>query len=127
MRHSWHTSKDALTVRYSWKKNIWHHLQATAANTPVPIAPGSEEEFITEHYWGYTRVTAAKTNSYEVVHPQWKVYPVQEAEVQVDFGEVYGAPFSFLTQRPPDSVFLAEGSPVQVREGVPLAWRSKAF
>ncbi len=43
----------------SCHQKVWHSLAVEANPTPQPIAPGSEEEFITEHYWGYTKRTRA--------------------------------------------------------------------
>jgi uncharacterized protein len=36
-------------------------------------APGSQEEFITEHYWGYT-ACGERTSEYRVEHPRWKIW-----------------------------------------------------
>lgn len=114
MRHEWTVAADALTVEYSWKKAGWHSMKATAENKLVPIATGSEPEFITEHYWGYTKSGAAKTSEYGVEHPRWDVYPVREYALDVDFEKTYGTPFKFLGELTPTSVFLAEGSRIQV-------------
>jgi hypothetical protein len=80
----------------------------------VAIDVGSEEEFITEHYWGYTRINEAKTSEYEVQHPRWDVYPVIDYTIKTDFEAVYGSGFSILNTLQPHSVFLAEGSRIQV-------------
>src|SRR5438132_3298714 len=41
---------------YEWRRgNKWEHLAITGRGEPQNIAAGSREEFITEHYWGYTR------------------------------------------------------------------------
>lgn len=114
MRHQWTLAEDALTVEYAWKKGSWHSMKATVENKLVPIAPGSEPEFITEHYWGYTRLGSAKTSEYGVEHPRWDVYPVREYALDVDFEKIYGQPFRFLGELKPTSVFLAEGSRIQV-------------
>jgi hypothetical protein len=92
-------------------------LQVEASTTSHEIAPGSDEEFITEHFWGYTRVGEGKTAEYRVEHPRWQVYPVHQFNVDVDFGNVYGPEFEFLSRQKPVSVFLAEGSPVEVKTG----------
>lgn len=110
--------KEAVEVNYSWRFKSWHHLSVIGANTPVPIEEGSEEEFITEHYWGYTKRGSEHTNEYEVVHPRWEVYPVQAYDIEADFGLLYGQPFSSLTGTDPQSILLAEGSPIAVRPGM---------
>jgi hypothetical protein len=105
-------------VAYRWKKrSAWNKLQVVADPQPVPIAVGSEAEFITEHYWGYTKLNNGHTSEYEVVHPRWEVYPVRRFAVDVDFRTVYGPEFAFLDGMQPASVLLAEGSGVTVRSG----------
>ncbi|AKQ46798.1 hypothetical protein TH63_16060 [Rufibacter radiotolerans] len=117
MRHSWQTQPDSQTVEYAWKQKEWHSLSASADLRSYPITVGSEEEFITEHFWGYTRINANTTSMYEVAHPRWEVYPVQDYAINVDFRAVYGPEFAFLGQAVPRSVFLAEGSEILVMDG----------
>jgi hypothetical protein len=81
------------------------------------LAAGSEEEFITEHYWGYTKCSDGNTSVYQVQHPRWQIYPLQSYEVAADFGMLYGPDFAFLTGRTASSVLLAEGSAVSVLSG----------
>jgi uncharacterized protein len=120
MSHSWTTAADTLTAEYKWKKNRWNSLTVTADKTARLIAPGSEEEFITEHYWGYTKITDVKTSEYEVKHPRWEVYPMKDYRIDVDFADIYGDNFSFLVNDTPKSVFLAEGSSITVKAGSTL-------
>jgi len=117
MSHSWTTAADTLTAEYKWKKKRWNSLSVTADKTPRRIEPGSEEEFITEHYWGYTKITDIKTSEYEVEHPRWEIYPMKDYQIDVDFAEIYGHDFSFLNNESPKSVFLAEGSSIKVKAG----------
>lgn len=117
MRHKWHRGKTGLVVAYRWKKQGWQKLQVTAHPDARPIASGSEEEFITEHYWGYTKLRNNRTSEYEVVHPKWAIYPVLQHDIAVDFGATYGPQFAHLTGLQPHSIFLAEGSEVTVRSG----------
>jgi len=117
MSHSWTTSPDTLTAEYKWKKKRWNSLMISAGKIPIPIGIGSEEEFITEHYWGYTKITDSKTSEYRVEHPRWDVYPMQNYLIDVDFEDIYGHDFSFLKAEMPKSVFLAEGSLIKVKGG----------
>lgn len=117
MRHTWEDVTQQLKVSYEWKKKNWYSLQLTCSNEAIEIGEGSEEEFITEHYWGYARVSDTRTSEYAVEHPRWKVYPVQNYSIHVSFGEVYGHDFKFLDSETPKSVFLAEGSEIIVRGG----------
>lgn len=116
-QHSWETSADSLTVEYRWQKARWHSLKVVADRNATPLQPGSEEEFITEHYWGYTKVQDTITSEYQVEHPRWQIYAVRDYAVDVDFGNVYGEEFGFLTNEKPISVFLAEGSEITVNSG----------
>lgn len=117
MRHSWQMTDDRLIVEYKWKKRTWNLISVVASKEPNKIDTGSEEEFITEHYWGYTKIGDKRTSEYGVEHPRWEVYSTIEYTIDVDFGDVYGPPFGFLHAETPVSVFLAEGSEIQVKEG----------
>jgi uncharacterized protein YqjF (DUF2071 family) len=118
MTHTWEVGSGALRVEYRWRKmRAWHALHVVTHREPVDIESGSEEEFITEHYWGYAKISDRKTSEYEVVHPRWQVYPVRQYAINVDFEKVYGADFTFLKTETPRSVFLAEGSEIQVLAG----------
>ncbi len=103
-----------LHVKYQWKKEKWSHLEVTAVPELQSIESGSEEEFITEHYWGYTSMAGEKTGEYQVSHPRWQVYPVTEYSINCDFAHLYGNDFSSLNELEPTSVFLAEGSAIAV-------------
>jgi uncharacterized protein YqjF (DUF2071 family) len=121
MAHEWRTEGDRLHVSYSWKKTQWHKLSLIGASRPVPIGVSSEEEFITEHFWGYTKINNQVTSEYGVEHLRWEVYPINQYEISVDFGLIYGADFSFLTNEKPKSVFLAEGSAIVVKSGTRIS------
>jgi uncharacterized protein len=115
MKHRWETVNDELIVSYQWKKrNKWNKLEVTSHISPGQLLKNSEEEFITEHFWGYSAISANKTAEYHVVHPRWEIYKVKDYTIDCDFGELYGNNFSFLRNEKPFSVFLAEGSPVTV-------------
>lgn len=117
MQHTWTTEANCLQVEYRWKKSTWHTFSVEADSKAVPLETGSEAEFITEHYWGYTKINAHKTSEYQVEHPRWEIYPTQNYTIDVDFGKVYGPEFSFLSTAKPVSVFLAEGSEIKVKAG----------
>ncbi|HWB31567.1 MAG TPA: DUF2071 domain-containing protein [Acidobacteriaceae bacterium] len=118
MRHAASVSSEMLSVSYAWKHSgRWHSLAVEAAPTAQPIAPGSEEEFITEHYWGYTKRTHGATSEYGVEHPRWHTYPIRSFAVDADLGALYGPAFASLNVRRPASILLAEGSAVRVMEG----------
>jgi uncharacterized protein len=121
-RHTIASTPEALTVSYSWRhQQTWHSLAVEASPTPQPIAPDSEEEFITEHYWGYTKRTRGATSEYAVQHPRWQVYPMRNFAIEADFAALYGPAFAALNHQSPASVLLAEGSGVTVSTGARLA------
>lgn len=78
------------------------------------MLPGSGEEFIAEHYWGYSKFNEKVTYEYNVQHPAWDVFPVKKYCIDCDFGVLYGMEFSALQQRKPDSVLVAAGSVISV-------------
>ena len=121
--HTWREDDNNLTVEYGWKKGGWNTIQVVCEKTPQDIKPHSEEEFITEHFWGYTKIADNVTSEYEVAHPRWQIYPVKEFNVDVDFGNVYGEKFAFLRDTKPISTYLAEGSEILVRQGGRLTVR----
>ncbi len=113
MSHRWE-SNEMLETAYSWKYDAhWNRMSVKTDKQAYEIAEGSEAEFISEHYWGYTK-NREKTSEYEVRHPRWEVYNVKEYKIDVDFGAVYGTAFSGLSKRRPTSIFLAEGSEISV-------------
>lgn len=106
------------TFEYQWKKkNKWHSLMVETGTDLHPIAEGSEEEFITEHYWGYTKIKNNKTSEYGVAHPRWDVYKTSNVNIEVDFEANYGTEFACLQNQKPSSVFVAEGSLIEVKAG----------
>jgi hypothetical protein len=116
MGHRWKMDETSLDVSYQWKKERWHSLAVMANVAAQEIPVGSEAEFITEHYWGYTKI-GTRTSEYQVEHPRWQVYPVKDYTIDADFGMLYGKQFGFLNSEKPKSVFLAEGSEITVRSG----------
>ena len=118
MKHSWQTSDEGVDVEYRWKVGPeWNHLKVLADQGALPVVQGSKEEFITEHYWGYTSVSDQCTGEYEVVHPKWNVHKVKRFEAKCSAGKLYGNDFVDCFSQKPKSVFLAEGSAIQVMKG----------
>jgi uncharacterized protein len=117
MKHSFEITDGNLMVEYKWKKKEWNMIRVNAETKPKEITIGSEEEFITEHFWGYTMIKENNTSEYGVEHPRWDVYPVKDYLIDVDFEDIYGNDFAFLKSQKPKSVFLAEGSVIKVKEG----------
>lgn len=119
MRHQWVDTPGAEAVYYAWKHfggNEWNSLTATYDPVARPIEVGSEAEFITEHYWGYSK-HQRRTMEYEVRHPRWNAYAVTRFDLQGPYEREYGITFADILRQKPTSVFLAEGSPIEVIKG----------
>lgn len=108
--------RGALT--YEWHcGQCWHALRAEVAGAPSIASTGSEEEFITEHYWGYTRQRDGSTMEYEVEHPRWRVWKDARASFDGDGARLYPPEFVPFLSAPPSSALVADGSPVVIRRG----------
>ncbi len=115
MDHTWIEEGNFKTIEYGWKTpGNRHSIFVKSSPESMEMKPGSETEFITEHYWGYTKIDSQTTYEYEVRHPRWEAYEVTESRIDVDFGLVYGEDFEFLNAMEPSSVMLAEGSEISV-------------
>ena len=98
---------------YSWGSTC-QNIFAVKLDSELLFPPkGSMGEFITEHYWGYSKGQKC-TLEYRVEHPQWKCCEIKDFEITVDFNDVYGSEFSFLNTQRPFNVQYAEGSTVTV-------------
>jgi uncharacterized protein len=118
MSHEIKSAPSALTVEYGWKLGAsTNRFRATATGTPMLPESGSQEQFITEHYWGYAAQRDGGCVEYQVRHPPWKVWPAAEAIFEGDMTKLYGAGLSAVLKNPPQSAFLAEGSAVSVHRG----------
>ena len=103
---------------YGWfEHGRWQQLSATLPGPARPLQPGSAAEFLTEHYWGYTRLRNGSTAEYQVEHAPWNVWDVETCAADLDASEVYGRDFGQALSRPPVSALVADGSPVIVRRG----------
>ncbi|MFM2018801.1 MAG: hypothetical protein RL007_2457 [Bacteroidota bacterium] len=121
MDHSWNERDGLLEVEYKIEKEQWYSMKVIADPASEEIPVSCEAEFITEHYWGYTKLNETETSEYEVWHPRWKVHPVKSYSCDFDFGKVYGSDFAFINDLKPFSVMLAEGSEIKVMEGGKLS------
>jgi uncharacterized protein len=114
MKHEIEHVDPKLKVEYSWRRGCkWESLKMSASGEPQAIAAGSHAEFITEHYWGYTRVRAG-CSEYRVEHPRWKIWNANDFEFRGDTAALYGPQFVETLSAPPRSAFIAEGSPITI-------------
>ena len=119
MRHSIIPAEnDHTQFLYEWKiKGRWNKLGACASNVFEDIKPGSHEEFIFDHYWGYNSLSANETMEYQVEHIPWRVANVKDFIFEADVAGLYGEEFVPFLQQKPYSAFFANGSEISVRMG----------
>jgi hypothetical protein len=113
------TGDGVKSAAYSWKfKGNNHFIKIRTSGEVRTLVEGSAEEFIVEHYWGYTGRRDGSTLEYQVEHPRWRVWDSASAELHCDVEALYGQKYGSVLNGPPDSAFLAEGSAVDVYQGV---------
>jgi uncharacterized protein YqjF (DUF2071 family) len=98
-----------------------HSLELAATGAGAPAVTGSLDEFIIEHYWGYSGGPGRPTIEYRVEHPRWNLWPAAESQFDADAARVYGEPFAAPLAAAPASAFYADGSPVTVYRGERIA------
>lgn len=87
----------------------------------LPLASGSNAEFITGHYRGYTKRRGGSASEHKVPHPPWRVMTVVNSSFVGDGAVLYGECFREFLTGTPDSALFAEGSPITVHQGRRLA------
>jgi uncharacterized protein YqjF (DUF2071 family) len=103
-------------VAYSWRwRGAWYSLSVAASGAPALPSPGSDAEFITDHFWGYTRTRAGKTREYQVEHPPWPTRTGEGVRATGPWIALYGPDLGKALEGKPRSAFVAEGSPIVVR------------
>ena len=121
-KHKWTDLTDKKEIEYQWKvKSRWNNIKVVASTTKQKIVAGSMEEFIFEHYYGYTKVNSNHSIEYRINHPSWEINPIQEYSIDCDFAAFYGTDFDMLNNKKPQSIMLAEGSEISVD------WKRKSF
>jgi uncharacterized protein YqjF (DUF2071 family) len=118
MSHQVSTVDSGLAVTYTWNSgNRWNRISLTVKAGPEIPAPSSEEQFITEHYWGYASQKDGGCIEYQVAHPPWRVWSAPDARFEGDAEQLYGKALGAVLKQEPASAFLAEGSAVTVYKG----------
>ena len=118
MKHRINSYEATKTAEYEFQlKGSWCKLYAHASVAPAPAEEGSLEQFITEHYWGYSRRGNGSCLEYRVSHARWNVWAGAEAGFDGNVGSLYGLEIGKVLERRPDSAFIADGSPVIVFTG----------
>jgi uncharacterized protein YqjF (DUF2071 family) len=108
-------------VEYAWTAGSCRNaVRAEIEGAPALPGRGSEEEFITEHYWGYAGQRDGSAVEYHVEHPPWRVWRATASGLECDVAGFYGEEYRKALGRPPRSAFVAEGSAVTVSQGLRL-------
>ena len=117
MRHEIQKGEEQ-EIRYEWEcHGSWNSIFVkTMPGGSKPI-PGSQEEFITEHFWGYSVQKDGGTIEYQVEHPQWSVSSTSNAILKCDIAGLYGMEYESALSSQPVSAFVADGSEVRVLQG----------
>lgn len=115
-KHKWELNNATKKITYQWLLNKkWNIINVEANNQILEMPKNSFEEFIFEHYYGYTKVDDTITSEYKINHPRWNINSVITTKIDCDFEANYGSDFSFLNLTEPTSVFMAEGSAIEVK------------
>ena len=114
MNHHWSKHGDKQTISYGWTYDkLRQQIEVQASTNSDIIEHNTETEFITEHYFGYTK-NKNSTFEYEVTHPKWEQFNVIQYSINVDFQKNYGNDFAMLNTQKPASVLLIKGSKITV-------------
>ena len=114
-KHRIETHKSHKEVEFQWKTpSQWSKIGVEADIASEEMERGSFQEFIFEHYYGYTRLNDSSSQEYRIRHPRWKVNRVTKYDINCNFAEMYGPAFAELTHQEPEDVFIAEGSNVSI-------------
>src|SRR5256885_749589 len=116
MRHALEHKDGRVFAEYQWRRGRrWETLAMTAIGEPQNAGHGSHEEFITEHYWGYT-ARRDGCSEYRVEHPRWRLWKAETTKFEADVATLYGPQFDDNLAAPAASGVLAGRSPIQVHQ-----------
>ena len=102
-------------VKFEWLVNKkWNSICVEASKKPEIMQNATLEQFIFEHYYGYTKIEENITEEYKLQHPSWKINNVINYTIDCNFEDMYGKAFAVLNYTKPKAVFMAEGSSVKV-------------
>lgn len=127
MAHHWEldaagSAESGGRFSYRWQSDgSWLEIAARTGGPLLPLRPGSIEEFILDHHWGYTRQHDGTTREYRVAHPPWKYWRAEHVDVDPLVEGFYGTSLGGVLALPPHSAFVAAGSEVSVFSGSRIA------
>lgn len=114
-KHKLSTKLDTKSVNFEWLLNKkWNSIYVESEPNSNATKAGSLENFIFEHYYGYTKLNQFETEEYQLNHPSWETYNIVDYNINCDFKAMYGDTFSILNETTPTAVFIAKGSDVEI-------------
>ena len=108
-------SSDGGTLSYSvtiGAKDV--SISATTEGELQAMREQSVEQFILEHYWGYTNRENCTTSEYRVAHESWRFWSTASTAIDEALATLYPPAFAPFLEREPHSAFVARGSSVAV-------------
>ena len=109
---------DVRSVKYYWRFGAREQfIEFVTRDAPSHFIEGSQEEFIAQHFWGYSSQKDGGTVEYRVEHPPWRIWKAQNCRFECDCESLYGKEFAAALNTKPSSAFLADGSAVTVYRG----------
>jgi len=121
MRHAMERAPEGGSTKlsYGWRAlhGKWEGLTVGFSGLPSMPSEESEEAFIAEHYWGYSRQSDRATVEYQVEHPRWHVWRAETSALSCDVSALYGPEFVGALSGEPRTAFVADGSPIVVHRG----------
>ena len=114
-KHRIAVNQNEKEVEFQWKTpSQWNTIRVKASIFSGEMERGSLQEFIFEHYFGYTKISETVSQEYKINHPRWQVNEIKEYHIDCNFKEMYGDAFAKLENMEPEKVFIAEGSDISV-------------
>ena len=105
--------------KLAFKVSDLDYLQLEYEDQQTDLEKGSLDEFILEHYWGYTAHDNLKTLEYAVQHPKWRINKITALNYKFDYTKLYGEDFAkYLVE--PASIVFTKGSDISVSFGKEL-------
>ena len=89
-------------------------VSATTVGELQPLRENSIEQFILEHYWGYTNRGDCTTSEYRVAHESWRFWSTFSTALDGELASLYPPAFKPFLEQAPHSAFVARGSSVEV-------------
>ena len=122
MEHRLDCDSEEKSIEYRWQApSGWCRLHSRFSGEPAIPREGSLDQFISEHYWGYSAQKDGISLEYRVDHMPWRIWSASEAGFTGDPSDLYGRELASVLKNSPASAFVAEGSIVTVYDAVKLA------